>query len=194
MQGPKSQNGASLRGTLEAKSPLPVILKKGRDTMPSAFATLKLPVDLTRCHNAASIARSIVEDYPGTRHVALDETASVVSFDLLFPGNVSGLVRRLASNLIPVGDAVSVSLPLRILAPERMGDAAAVGEHVVEGAEIWDVAFPRGEWVLAAELVGDRLEASIVPDSHGMHQIYDSLLTVGVVAKSTTAAAIERGQ
>jgi hypothetical protein len=158
-----------------------------------AFATLTLPVDLTRRHNAAEAACSIVETFPGTRNVVLDETAGTLTFDLHFPGNLSGLVRRLLDGLIPSGEHATVSLPVESLVPELIaGGPAVVEARVVEGAEVWDVAFARGHWVRAAKLDGDRLEADIVAHSNAMHQIYDAMLTLGLVA-NTPALAAARG-
>jgi hypothetical protein len=155
-----------------------------------AFATVTMPVDLTHRHNAAEAAQAIVAGFPGTRNVALDETAGALVFDLHFPGNLSGLVRRLLDGLIPVGAQATVSLPVRSLVPELVaGDPAAVGARVVEGAEVWDVAFARGHYVEAARLDAGRVVATIVPESNAMHQIYDSLLTLGLVASDLQLAA-----
>ena len=149
----------------------------------AAFATVKIPVDLTRCQDAAAVALAVVENYPGTRHAVLDAASGTVSFELIFPGNVSGLVRRLTNSLIPVGERASVTLPVRSLAPELIsGGPGIVAERLREGAEVWDVAFERGHWVLDARLNGGQVEASIVPTSNAMHQIYDALLTLGLVA------------
>lgn len=156
----------------------------------AAFATVKIPLDLTRCHDAAAVALSIVESYPGTRHAALDAAAGTVSFDLIFPGNVSGLVRRLTNSLIPVGESANVTLAVRSLAPETVAAGPGiVAERLREGAEVWDVAFERGHWVLDARLNGGQVEASIVPNSNAMHQIYDALLTLGLVAKDAVPAS-----
>jgi hypothetical protein len=155
-----------------------------------AFATLTMPVDLTRRSNAADVVRTIVSTYPGTRSVALDEVAGSVTFELHFPGNVSGLVRRLAAGLIPVGARAKVSLPVESLVPELIaGGPGTIEARVVEGAEVWDVAFARGHYVDSATLTGDRLEATIVPHSNAMHQIYDALLSLGLVANDQVLAA-----
>jgi hypothetical protein len=149
----------------------------------AAFASLRIPLDLTHCNDAASVALAIVEGFPGTRNAAVDAGSSMVSFDLIFPGNVSGLVRRLGSKSIPVGERADVTLPVRSLAPELIaGGPGVVAERLREGAEVWDVAFERGHWVLDARLNGGQVEASIVPSSNAMHQIYDALLTLGLVA------------
>ena len=154
-----------------------------------AFATVKMPVDLTRRHNAAEAALSIVATFPGTRNVALDEAAGTVTFDLHFPGNMNRLVRRLHDGLVPVGERAAVSLPIESLVTEPIaGGPAAVAARVVEGAEVWDVAFARGHWVESARLDGDRLEAAIVPHSNAMHQIYDALLNLGLVVNDLPVA------
>jgi hypothetical protein len=158
-----------------------------------AFAKVIMPVDLTRRHNAAEAALSIVSTFPGTRNAALDEGSGTMTFDLHFPGNMTRLVRRLHDGLIPVGDRAAVSLPIESLVPELIaGGPDAVAARVVEGAEVWDVAFARGHWVESARLEGDRLEAAIVPHSNAMHQIYDALLTLGLVANNLPVAT-ERG-
>jgi hypothetical protein len=147
-----------------------------------------MPVDLTRRHNAAEAALSIVSAFPGTRNAALDETAGTIVFDLHFPGNLTRLVRRLHDGLIPVGERAAVSLPVESLVPEIAGGPAAAAARVVEGAEVWDVAFARGQWVESARLDGARLEAAIVPHSNAMHQIYDALLSLGLVANRLPVA------
>jgi hypothetical protein len=154
-----------------------------------AFATVTLPVDLAHRHNAAEAALSIVAAFPGTRNAALHEAAGTVVFDLHFPGNLTRLVRRLHDGLIPVGERATVSLPIESLVPELIaGGPHTVAERVVEGAEVWDVAFARGHWVESARLEGARLEAAIVPHSNAMHQIYDALLTLGLVANNLPVA------
>ena len=156
-----------------------------------AFATVTMPVDLTRRHNAAEAAQSIVAAFPGTRSVELDEAAGTVTFELHFPGNLTGLVRRLLDGLIPVGGEAQVSLPVQSLAPELIaGGPELVAARVVEGAHVWDVAFARGHYVGSARLDGGRLEASIVPHSNAMHQIYDSLLTLGLVANDPAGSLV----
>lgn len=152
-----------------------------------AFATVKMPVDLTRRHNAPEAVVSIVAGFPGTRAVALDAGAGSIAFDLHFPGNLSGLVRRLQDGLIPAGTWADISLPVRSLI--EPASAEVVAARVVAGAEVWDVAFARGQYVEAAKLDADRLEARIVPHSNAMHQIYDALLTLGLVADDAQLAA-----
>ena len=156
----------------------------------AAFASLKIPVDLTRRDGAAGVALSVVENYPGTRHAAVDEASSSVSFELIFPGNVSGLVRRLGDNQVPAGERADVKLPVRSLAPDLIaGGGTVVSERLRHGAEVWDVSFDRGKWVLDARMNGETIEASIVPSSNAMHQIYDALLTLGLVAHAPHAVA-----
>jgi hypothetical protein len=148
-----------------------------------------MPVDLTRRHNAAEAAVTIAAAFPGTRNVVLDEASGTLSFELHFPGNLSGLVRRLLDGLIPVGEQAQVSLPVESLVPELVARGpGAIAARVVEGAEVWDVAFARGHYVASARLEGARLEAAIVPHSNAMHQIYDSLLTLGLVANDPPLA------
>ena len=151
-----------------------------------AFATLKLPVDLTQCHDAARVALTVVDLYPGTRNTTLDPATSTVTFELHFPGNLTGLVRRLQSNTIPVGETAEVSMPIERLVPDRADAPDAVAHRVLEGGEVWDVAFARGKYVHAAHLVGDRLEATIVPHTNALHQIYDSLLSLALVVNDST--------
>jgi hypothetical protein len=145
---------------------------------------------LTRCHDAANVAQIAVANYPGTRGAAVDAAASTVTFDLHFPGNLSGLVRKLADNLIPVGETAEVSVPVESLVPELVtGGPDVVAERLLEGAHVWDVAFARGAWVRAARVEGGRVLATIVPQSNAMHQIYDALLSLGVVVNDLDLAA-----
>jgi hypothetical protein len=149
-----------------------------------------MPVDLTVRRGAAAIAYTLVDGFPGTRNTVLDDAASLVRFELHFPGNLSGLVRKLADNMIPVGERAKVSLPVLSLAPELIASGPGpVGTRLEEGTEVWDVAFDRGHYVYEAEMAGDHIEATIAPSTLAMHQIYDGLLSLGLVASGPTAVA-----
>ena len=154
-----------------------------------AFATVQLPVDLTRCHDAAGVVSAIVTGFPGTRSVTLDAVASTVTFELHFPGNLSALIARLRENIIPVGAEATVTVPVESLVPALISDTNAVGTRVVEGAHVWDVAFARGPHVTAARMEGGSVIATIVPGSDAMHQIYDALLSLGIVVNDLELAA-----
>ncbi|MDP9025471.1 MAG: hypothetical protein M3N13_08865, partial [Candidatus Eremiobacteraeota bacterium] len=67
------------------------------------FATIRMPLDLTRRSGADIIARMVVETFAGTRNVELDAAAGAVTFEMHFPGNLSALVRQLHGKLIPTG-------------------------------------------------------------------------------------------
>jgi hypothetical protein len=158
-----------------------------------AFAVVRMPVDLTRRSAAGSVAQDVVETFPGTRNVTLDSGAGTVSFEMQFPGNLSGLIARLKSSLIPVGERADVSLPVHNLVPEILaGDGEKLIRRLEEGPEVWDVAFEPGRYVLEARINGDCVEASIVPSSNSMHELYDALLTLGIVA-SDGASQPSRG-
>ena len=149
-----------------------------------------MPLDLTKARDAAAIAHTLVDRFPGTRNTTLDESGAVVTFDLHFPGNLSGLVKQLASNMIPVGERATVSVPVRSLAPELLaGGPGSVAERLEHGTEVWDVAFDRGHYVLDAQLDGDHVDATIVPSTLAMHQIYDALLSLGLVASDPEPVA-----
>jgi hypothetical protein len=154
-----------------------------------SFALVSMQVDLTRRGAAAKIVQEVVEDFPGTRNVTLDSAAGAVSFEIQFPGNLTALTERLRINLIPVGERASVSLPIRALVPELLDDAEHVRRTLVEGPEIWDVEFLRGHYVYDASMQGDAVVASIVPSSQSMHQLYDALLKLGVVADGEAVPA-----
>jgi hypothetical protein len=148
-----------------------------------AFAILKIPLDLSRRSAAAGVAAGVIGTYPGTRNVELDSATGVVSFEMAFPGNLSGLVRALDSSKVPVGDHVDVTIPVRNIAPEILRqEADVVQERLLEGPEVLDPEFRRGRYVLDARVNGDIVEASVVPSSKSMHELYDSLLTLGLVA------------
>jgi len=154
------------------------------------FAVITMPVDLTKRRGAAAIAYTLVDSFPGTRNTALDDAASLVKFELHFPGNLTGLVRKLADNMIAVGETAKVTVPVRSLVPELIASGPGpVGERLEEGTEVWDVAFDRGHYVHEAALVGDHVEATIVPSTLSMHQIYDGLLSLGLVASDPVIAA-----
>jgi len=146
-----------------------------------SFALVSMPLDLS-AHDAARTAREIVEEFPGTQHVVLDAAAGSVTFEIQFPGNLSALVARLKASEIPVGESAHVKLPVVSLAPKTLEDADYVRRTLEEGPEIWDVSFLRGRYVLDAHLDGDSVEASILPSSNSMHQLYDALLKLGIVA------------
>lgn len=157
-----------------------------------AFAAVRMPLDLSKRSAASSIALDIVETFPGTRNVSLDSGSGTVSFEIQFPGNLSELVSRLRARSIPIGERAQVSVPVRNLAPEILGaDPDLLRRRLEEGPEVWDVQFERGQYVFDGRASGDRIEASIVPSSSSMHELYDSLLTLGIVAQE--AAGPPRG-
>ncbi len=147
------------------------------------FAAVSLPLAPVPRAGAYDIARDIVASYPGTRNVALDDATGVVTFELHFPGNLSGLVERLSNRYIAVGERAGISVPVTSLAPERVLSEAAAAQRVVDGPDVWDAQFPRGSYVLSARLSPGRIEASIEPRTEAMHQIYDSLLSLGLVGQ-----------
>jgi hypothetical protein len=130
---------------------------------------------------ASQIAKDIVATFPGTRNTELDEAKGLVTFELHFPGNLSGLVRRLADRKISVADSVTVSVPVESLAPDLISSAAAADERLLEGSEVWDPEFTRGTYVKSARLAAGRVEATIVPSTEAMHQIYDGMLALALV-------------
>lgn len=156
-----------------------------------AFAVVNLPLDLSRRSAAANVAFDLVDTFPGTRNVALDAGAGTVSFEMQFPGNLSGLIARLRTSLIPVGERAEVSVPVVNLAPEIVGtDPGAFARRLEEGPEVWDAQFERGSYVAAPRLNGDRVEATIVAGSSAMHELYDALLTLGLVAHDAALPAL----
>jgi hypothetical protein len=152
----------------------------------STFATFRLPVDLTRRAGAAAVAVNIVDTFPGTRNVALDE--GIVIFEMMFPGALSALVQRLHDALIPVAVRAEVSLPVNRLVPELLPpDAAAFSHRLTDGPEVWDPQFRRGKYVLAGRLDGDFVIATIETSTHAMHELYDTLLSIGLVVADPAA-------
>jgi hypothetical protein len=159
----------------------------------SAFAGVKIQVDLTRRGGAAFAVQETAENFAGTRNVVVDASAGELRFDLQFPGNLSALVRQLQAASVPVGPQAEVSVPIRSLVDAEASDAAAVAAHVAGGVEVWDPQFPRGDYVFAARVAGDHLEASVEPSTSGMHAIYDALLTLGLVAQDEPSLPSLRG-
>jgi hypothetical protein len=152
-----------------------------------AYATIRLPVDLTQREAAASVAQRVVDEFPGTRNVTVD-AAGAVTFDLLFPGNLSALASRLRSAYVPPGDSASVSIAFRQYAVEPV-DPSVVLERVTEGVEVWDPEFPRGRYVTFARVRDGRVEASVEPSTNSMHELYDSLLSLGALVDEAPPAA-----
>jgi hypothetical protein len=150
----------------------------------SAYAAVRLTLDLSRRRGAAFYARAIVDAFAGTRNAVVDPAGGELTFDLIFPGNLSALVRQLDGGLIPVGGRASVSLPVRALTTVALADPAAVDRRLCEGAPVWDAQFARGPYVFGARLNERRVEASIVPGNGAMHQLYDALLSLGLMASS----------
>jgi len=138
----------------------------------SVFAALKIPVDLTRRRGAALKALEILQSFPGARNLAVDGAAQTLSLELHFPGNLTALVDDLLGSLIPVGAKVEVTVPLAT----PPADAAALEERLLEGNEVWDVAFPRDRYVYEAHVSPSGVTATIVPSTGAMHEIYDVLL------------------
>ena len=149
----------------------------------SAFASVTFGLDLSRRRGAAFYAVKTVEEFAGTRNVALDTSAGTISFELLFPGNLTGIVNRLHANLIPVAPRADVSFAVG----RRFGggdpvDPAELIQRLEEGNEVWDVQFARGRYVFDARVDAGRVQASIVPSTSSMHEIYDALLSLDVIA------------
>ena len=149
----------------------------------AAFAMLQLPLDLSKRSAAAAVAASVVATYPGTRNVELDSGTSRIRFEMQFPGNLSGLVRSLRAAYIYVGERAAVMVHVRNIVPEIMQKESDVVHHrLLEGPEVLDPEIKEGKYVLEARVDGDWVEAAIVPSSNSMHELYDSLLTLGLVA------------
>ena len=147
-----------------------------------SFAVISLQVDLSRRSMAAELppsssrrSRGLGTSFSTLRPVRFRSRC-------FFRETSAHIVARLRSNLIPTGDSAKVSLPVRRLVSEPSEDAERVKQTLEEGPEIWDVEFRRGHYVLDASMSGDVLEATVVPSSNSMHQIYDSLLHLGIVA------------
>ncbi len=156
-----------------------------------AFAAITIPLDLTRRGGAEVIALDIVETFPGTRNVSLDRAAGTIRFELHFPGNLGALARRLRSAKVPVGERAEVSVPIERLAPELLaGGPDHAAERMLEGTEVWDVQFERGRYIDRARINGDRVEATIQPNSMAMHQMYDTMLSLGLVASDGPHAVV----
>lgn len=149
----------------------------------SAFAAVKLTVDLGRRRGAAFHAHGIVERFAGTRNVSVDSASGELGFELIFPGNLSALVQQLDGDLIPVAGRADVSFPVRSFTGAPLADGPAeVDQRLVEGAPVWDAQFARGRYVLSARLNERRVEAAIVPGTKAMHELYDALLSLGLMA------------
>jgi hypothetical protein len=146
-----------------------------------SFAAVIMQLEPPLKAGVAPVARDIVASYAGTRNTVLDETTSVVTFELHFPGNLSGLVRRLAERKIGVADSVTVSVPVASLVPALVTSTTSADERLLEGPEVWDPEFTRGSYVLSARLAQGRVEATIVPSTEAMHQIYDGMLALALV-------------
>jgi hypothetical protein len=158
-----------------------------------AFAAVSLPVDLTRKSGAEQIVLTVLNQFAGTRNVALDKAAGTVNFEIHFPGNLSNLVGRLMRRGIAVGERAAVSIPVKPFAP-GLGMPADEVKHTLEnGPEVWDVQFHPGPYVLAAEMENGRVNASIVPSTHSMHEIYDVLLGLRYMAQDVPTLPYIRG-
>ncbi len=154
-----------------------------------AFASVTLPLVIGLAPGASAVAQQVVADFPGTRNVALDATGTSITFELHFPGNLSALVSRLANNRIGVGTTATISVPTLSLAPELLASADAVHERLNEGAEVWDPEFTRGSYVSSASLIDGHVVATILPNTEAVHQVYDSMLVLGLTAVGPTPAA-----
>jgi hypothetical protein len=152
------------------------------------FAAVIMPLGSGNWTGSAELARDIVATFPGTRNTALDAASGVLTFELHFPGNLSGIVRRLADRRIAIADTVKVSIAVASLVSEPVASPEAVDERLLHGAEVWDPEFARGSYVVSAHLAGGRVEATIQPSSEAMHQLYDSMLTLAIVASDMPQA------
>jgi hypothetical protein len=150
-----------------------------------SFAYVSVPVDLSRRVAAAEVALEVVTNFPGTRNGSVDSGTGLLNFEIQFPGNLSGLIARLGECLIPVGQEAAVRLPVRRTASSSSEEHDAESEsNILEhGPEIWDVQFRPGRYVMSARIEGNSLlEATIIPNSKSMHQLYDALLRLRYLA------------
>jgi len=154
------------------------------------FAAVIMPLAPGNWTGAAALAHDIVASYPGTRNTALDAASGVLTFELHFPGNLSGIVRRLADRRIAIADTVQVSIAVASLVPEPVASPGASDERLLHGAEVWDPEFARGAYVKSAHVAGGRVEATIEPSSEAMHQLYDSMLTLAIVASDAPQTTV----
>jgi len=142
------------------------------------FATVTMQIS----GSIPAIAQDVVAVFPGTRKVDVDPAGTSVTFELHFPGRLSALVDRLNNRRIVVGPVATVSIPVTSLVPALLTSPEHVNERLSGGSEVWDPEFPRGSYVSEAKLVGDHVEATIVPSTDAMHQLYDAMYTLGLVA------------
>jgi len=157
-----------------------------------AFAAVRLPVDLTRKSGAEHIVNLVLNQFAGTRNVEIDKAAGTVNFEIHFPGNLSNLVGRLMRRGIAVGERANVSIPVKPF-PGLGAPTENVPHRLEEGAEVWDVQFAPGRYVFDAHYDGNRVEASIVPSTNSMHEIYDALLTLRLMAQDVPTLPYLRG-
>jgi hypothetical protein len=156
--------------------------------MSTGFVAVSLQVDLSRRSGAAAMALECIECFPGTRNASLTENGTAM-FEMIFPGNLSALVSRLAWNLVPAHGEARVRLPVHAVDPATLDDRERVAKAMEEGPEIWDVQFTRGHYVHQATVEGHVVEATIAPSTNSMHHLYDSLLRLGIFAGAEVPAA-----
>ncbi len=150
------------------------------------FASVTLPYSARA--GSGSIVSGVVAGYPGTRTVTLAPTGDSVTFELHFPGNLDGLVARLATFRIAVGALATISIPVEVLAPEHLTDPSEVAERLNNGPAVWDPEFTPGSYVTSARFTGTAVEASILPCTNAVHELYDSMMHLGLTARGVAPA------
>jgi hypothetical protein len=119
-----------------------------------------------------AIAKKIAEDAAGSTAVDLEN--KILNFKIIFPGNLTSLVAKLADRNIQVGNVRVVISDFTYTAGDV--DPAEIVAELEAYPGIGNVAFD-----------GKRLEATIVPATTKLHAIYRLLIEHGILIKTPVA-------
>jgi hypothetical protein len=146
----------------------------------AAFATVTIPLDLTR-PGAAALALEEAETSAGSVDAAV--TSDGITMKLSMPGNLRALCARLREVGFPTPAEVSVSVPVRSLAiPELVPNVQHLLTTLNESGEVAN-----------ARIEGDAVIATTGPTSKGLYSIYHALLHEGLIAQDTPTLPALRG-
>lgn len=139
--------------------------------MAAVFASLSIPIlavpePQTRW---LAITKKIAEDTAGSAEVSLEN--NLLQLKLIFPGNLTSLVAKLADRNIQVGNVRVVISDLTYLGGTV--DPASVIAEFKGYPGIYDVAFD-----------GQVLQATVAPTTGKLHAIYRLLIENGIIVKT----------
>jgi hypothetical protein len=139
--------------------------------MAAVFASLTIPILAVPQPETRwlAVVKQIAEDTAGSAEVSLENKE--LKLKLIFPGNLTSLVAKLADRNVQVGNVRVVISDLTYLGGDV--DPASVIAEFNGYPGIYNVAFD-----------GQVLEATVAPTTGKLHAIYRLLIENGIIVKT----------